>query len=50
MRGNTVINYVIASEYCIDKIIEFKVEERVDSDDMMVRMNLKREKKNKEEK
>jgi len=46
-----VIDYVIANEICVDKVKEFKVGEKVDSDHMpvTVKMRVEREEKKEEE-
>lgn len=48
-RGSTVINYIVVSEELGDKIIEFKIGERVESDHMPL-SKIEDENRRKEEK
>ena len=48
-RGNTVIDYVIACENCIDRIMSFRVVDRVDSDHMPLTVKMDSEEKRIEE-
>jgi len=41
-RGSIVIDYVFVNERAMDRIIEFKIESRVDSDHMPLRVRLKK--------
>ncbi|XP_020289886.1 uncharacterized protein LOC109857707, partial [Pseudomyrmex gracilis] len=48
-RGSTVIDYVFVNELIVDKVTEFKVEERVDSDHMPVCMKMEEMEETEEE-
>jgi len=48
-KGNTVIDYVMANEKARDRVLEFKVEVRVDSDHMPLQMKIKKKEEDKEE-
>lgn len=42
-KGNSVIDYVLTNGNALDKIVEFKVEDRVDSDHMPICLRIRRE-------
>lgn len=48
-RGNTVIDYVIVNEEAIEKVEEFKVDNRVDSDHMPLKIIWKKEEERRQE-
>jgi len=41
-RGSTVIDYILVNERALDRTIDFKVESRVDSDHMPLRVRLRK--------
>jgi len=48
-RGNIVIDFVIANEAVFNKIIDFKILERVDSDHLPLQLRLRRTEEGKKE-
>lgn len=48
-RGNTVIDYVIVNEEAIEKVEEFKIDSRVNSDHMPLKVIWKKEEDRKQE-
>jgi len=41
-RGSSVIDYIIVNEKAYDKVLEFKIEDRVDSDHMPLRLKMRK--------
>lgn len=48
-RGTSVIDYIIVNEIVMDKRVEFRIEERVDSDHTPLRMEMTEEKEERTE-
>lgn len=49
-RGCTVIDYAFVNERILDRIVEFKVEERVDSDHLSITVEIDTEEKRRKRK